>query len=522
MNAHNRGIVLIVSFLMLTVFLAYSTTLTMRTMTERLATERKRESFQALDLAQGTLEQMREDFYRFHSSNVYQLAYQGDAVKAMTWLDTLGSNIRDPQVLTKENPLFDLNGDAKRDGTSTDPRCITTGLPTVKSTTCAAVGTPTQAPRAWITDLVSTDATNSLAPRRMTIRAEATVGSTTKIIEAIYEIVLGPSDIFKYAYFVNNYGWFDVPSSTWVYINGEVRSNGDLKMDGYKAGTPLKVYNMYVQGDLYASNNPQVKDPRTGIVSTGVIVGDPNQHASRTSYLDSFGNYPNSRRSRPTRDLTFPGQPAIGNPALPKILPYGSGWDTQPRPTGQPAFPNQEKFPNQDPQPIPYLGNLGLYKTLAMTYSNKNGGTGSVLTYKDLGPDLIADGNDTDKTISGIYAGPDSLDPTDDHTPLVLVGTSTKPVNIDGPIVATGDVIIKGYVTGRGTIYSGRNIHIVGELIYVSPNRWYGLERETHPQSANPGRIRERSSTGNLGTVCNDGSYYAPGVAPPPQPLCVP
>lgn len=48
---------------------------------------------------------------------------------------------------------------------------------------------------------------------------------------------------------------------------------------------------------------------------------------------------------------------------------------------------------------------------------------------------------------------------------LALVGTFDNPIVLDGDIYATGDVIIKGYVTGRGAIYSGRNTYVAGNLI---------------------------------------------------------
>jgi hypothetical protein len=33
-------------------------------------------------------------------------------------------------------------------------------------------------------------------------------------------------------------------------------------------------------------------------------------------------------------------------------------------------------------------------------------------------------------------------------------------------------VVIKGVVTGRGTIYAGRNVHVVGNLTYLNPPKW--------------------------------------------------
>ena len=55
-----------------------------------------------------------------------------------------------------------------------------------------------------------------------------------------------------------------------------------------------------------------------------------------------------------------------------------------------------------------------------------------------------------------------------------------KPIRINGPVVVAGDVIIKGKVTGQGTIYSGRNIHIIGNLTYVDPPSW--PKPDPHPE----------------------------------------
>ena len=53
---------------------------------------------------------------------------------------------------------------------------------------------------------------------------------------------------------------------------------------------------------------------------------------------------------------------------------------------------------------------------------------------------------------------------------LILVGTQANPIQLDGDIYVSGDVIIKGYVTGRGAIYSGRNTYIAGDIININPS----------------------------------------------------
>ena len=70
-------------------------------------------------------------------------------------------------------------------------------------------------------------------------------------------------------------------------------------------------------------------------------------------------------------------------------------------------------------------------------------------------------------------AGPDGIAGTADDNCLVLTGlSSSKPITINGAVVVKGDLIIRGYVAGQGTIYAGRNIHIVGGLYYLNPPSW--------------------------------------------------
>lgn len=58
---------------------------------------------------------------------------------------------------------------------------------------------------------------------------------------------------------------------------------------------------------------------------------------------------------------------------------------------------------------------------------------------------------------------------------LVLIGTRLQPIKIDGAVVVSGDIVIKGYVKGAGTMYAGRNIYIAGDVIYKNPPSCYWL-----------------------------------------------
>jgi len=153
----------------------------------------------------------------------------------------------------KNGFLFDLDDDDQRDATKSNPLPVL-GLPTIHAATDST---------AWIAsicvdpadegDVVDCKPANPLAARQVTIEARGRAGAVTKTIQATYTVGLSMSDIFRYAYFLNNYGWMEAPAGTQILIHGEVRSNGDLQFSGLGSIT--------VNGDLYASENSAVYTP---------------------------------------------------------------------------------------------------------------------------------------------------------------------------------------------------------------------------------------------------------------------
>jgi len=493
----HRGILLISSYLVLSLFLIYSSAMTLRTNAQQMVSDRLRDRYQAMDLAQGAMEQLRGEFSYFLTVPIYQwggagvvggngLWSPGDALKALGWLDAIGKTITEGAAAPAPFLIFE---DRNHDGTITsadmvngaidaipgNPRAIT-GLPTIASTTPAA-----QAPRAWIVNVKkdpnAIPPNDPFAPRLVTMEAMATVGSVTKRIRAVYKVELGASNIFRYAYFLNNYGWFDLQGGSAITINGEVRSNGDLAFTG-------NTWSMRFHGDLYASQNPELNNPTTGLPSQGQISGDPMQDAAG-DYITGM-TYIWTRR--PIKKMVLAGQPAKGG--VPKELPAGYGWDSEYRnpDTGE---PDQRRFAAQSTHPMPYLGNLTLYQDLAVQRQ------GSIDYCCD------AQGNYM-PTISAVYLGPDGQAGTaDDQRPLVLIGTSSHPIYLNGPVVIPGDVLISGYVRGRGTIYAGRNVHILAGVHYWNHPVYVPLERDM-----TTGHIRSVGDGYHFGTVCHDGSYF--------------
>ncbi len=238
---NNRGFLLITSYMLLALLLVYSNALTMRTFTQQLANDQLRQRLQALDLAQGAAEQLKEDLYSFLVTNVYPFYGQRPDL-ALAWLETVptgGSPMKFDIPITDTNGDGVLDtGDGASDGLPTNPRCLT-GLPMIPSTaTCNVTTQPVGAPRAWVSTVTRTG--GSFDPRNVMIEADAQVGSVTRHIRLTYKFALGTSDIFSYAYFVNNKGWLSITNpNAWVTINGDVRANGDFTLESASTGPKI-------------------------------------------------------------------------------------------------------------------------------------------------------------------------------------------------------------------------------------------------------------------------------------------
>lgn len=493
----HRGIILVGTYFFLAFMVLCSGSMAMQLTTQQLAGDRLRARYRALDLAQGATEQLREDLFQFLTETV-SMGLGGDPLATLAWLDGL-----DPAV-ADGFPAFDIDSEVALDTPGVDGLGISAAQPRTM-TLLPALGAEPASGSAWIVSVVNTTGGNT-APRNVVIRAAATQGGVTKQIQTTFTYGLGASNVFRYAYFVNNYGWFDVGASP-MEIDGEVRANGNLRFTG-------TLGNLSIQGDLSASVNPDLHDPTDplGPSAAGDILGDPYQLTSWTAYW----NYKRSvNQSRPAMTLSDPAQPTLGIGGQLTVLPKGpgQGWDSQHvgpiGPRGGPG--DQQKFPGRLVEMMPYLGGLTLYKTLANQYPrpssvtplpNDDGdGTGSSLRIR---------GGSYKIDIDEVYKGPDGIDGTiDDKTPVILIGTNQHPIELNGPVVIPGDVIIRGRIRGKGTIYAGRNMHLVGSLVYAAPPKWPVIERDQ-----TTGRLREYGATSgrraNLGTVDNGGTYTPP------------
>lgn len=99
---------------------------------------------------------------------------------------------------------------------------------------------------------------------------------------------------------------------------------------------------------------------------------------------------------------------------------------------------------------MPNLNDLSHYRSLANNYERSDGGTGGRITYTDANTGEV-------RTITAEHAGS-----------LYLEGTAQNPIQIEGPVVISDNLAIQGYITGQGTLYTGRNTYIMGPVSYVN------------------------------------------------------
>ena len=111
-----------------------------------------------------------------------------------------------------------------------------------------------------INDLELSNFNAALPYAHLTLQATATAKSSagiqiTKTIEETVEYALRRSSVFNYAYFVNNYGWFQGSGCT---ANGDIRANENMSLDRKS----------YINGFAFAAPNDAMGyEARSGLYS---------------------------------------------------------------------------------------------------------------------------------------------------------------------------------------------------------------------------------------------------------------
>lgn len=247
----------------------------------------------------------------------------------------------------------------------------------------------------------------------------------TRTTEETVRYILNRSEVFDYSYFINNFGWF---RGVDMVVNGDIRSNYNIELNSAT---------LVLNGNSYAHGTNQVL--KTPVSWTWTAYSNDIYHAY----------------SRPGFNVDL-----VKNTNSASI--WSNGYNSSTFRTNGAA----ELL-------MSYIGNLDDYRYYAQdkggTISNNSGIIVNAV-FSGIGPSGYT--NIVDRTgFTGYSNGVD-------RGTLVLVGTTNNPIRINGPVVIDGDLIIKGYYTGQGTIYAGRNIHVIGDLIATNPVAW------KHPDTA--------------------------------------
>ena len=386
--------------------------------------------------AQSAVEQakldVQEGFSKFISDNFSSIQIAPRRARAFNWFDTVST---DRRTVGNPSPVRIFGEDAMP--VSVDGCRVWVGIgDTVEHEPDGAV---------------------AVVPIVATAECDAPGGETVSVTVAEW-VVFGTdqSKVFDNAYFVNNYGWM----SGNFTINGEFRANGNVSLQG----------GAIVNGFIYAAPNSEVGAQGVVTISSSTISNQSDYRrnaGSRARYdtgnLNELGSYDAARSSGTITAATYDsrgnltgGSMTAGNPAK--------------------AIVNQTQTiagqrTTVDPVPMPFVSDLNPY----VEFAQDEGGT---LSYPSV---TYTDSTGTSRTVPGATinahrslsaAGPSGDASLADAGSVLLVGTQSNPIRINGPVVIDGDVIIRGFVSGQGTIYAGRNVHVIGDIRYVNAPSW--------------------------------------------------
>ena len=286
------------------------------------------------------------------------------------------------------------------------------------------------------------------------------------------------SGVFNYAYFVNNYGWMNGSS---IVINGDMRANGNISLTG-------STVNGYIIG---AVNDELGTDGRVTLSSSPKIYSKATYYSKASSsaratnppsdnWLENYGGGFEAPDSSTASSSSSGGYGGWGG--------YGGSSSSSGTYTITDSLKSEtDKLIVQEASKtlaMPYISDLSDY----IDYAVEEGGTLYIPSWS------VTDA--AGRTYSGggalVAAHYDGAGPTGDVTmadngALVLIGTDSNPIVLNGPFVVDSDIIIAGVVTGQGTLYSGRNIHVIGNITYKNAPSW------THSASTLVSEINARA-----------------------------
>jgi len=323
-----------------------------------------------------------------------------------------------------------------------------------------------------------------------------------RIVESTQQFSLDRSGVFDYAYFVNNYGWMTGFGAADLIVSGDMRANGDFDFSG---GLPT------VNGSIYACMNSKLDPPASGIVNANPTQWDNTYYGTnatarmRQAYDSSKHGAKGTSQYETWRDLIYDKSPGIVNGRYSGSLIGDAHGSRDFSGNVLDSTPTKEVT-------MPDLNNLSYYQTSSQSWKDTKAAYANGTVNLNYGQGAWVDVWDAAQnkyvrlSTNGVISGN-----------AVLIGTSAKPIKIHGPITVTQDCIIKGYVQGQGTVYTGRNVHIVGSILYKSPPDFRGSNPQTVDNNNEPKDILALAARGSIimGNTKSFGYYPLVFMTPP-------
>ncbi|MBL8049181.1 MAG: hypothetical protein JNJ45_10925 [Chthonomonas sp.] len=287
-----------------------------------------------------------------------------------------------------------------------------------------------------------------------------------KIVDVQARYELARSAVFDYTYFVNNYGWMSGFGQNDLVVNGDMRANGNFDFSG---GDPT------VNGSIVAAANDKLIPAAPGLINGSPFKMDDATYrskvdaATRPGYDSTVHGAAGTSDYETWRDFVFQSTGAISAGRTSGAVKFdASGTKAWVRTGSTATHTTLDTNPSQE-LIMPDLQNISRYQTLSQTYTNPKATFADGTANPNFGqqPYVEVWNSSTNSyqriSTNGVVTGS-----------AILVGTSSKPVKVHGPVTFTQDVVVKGYVQGQGTLYAGRNVHIVGSWQYVNPPDFRG------------------------------------------------
>jgi hypothetical protein len=291
-----------------------------------------------------------------------------------------------------------------------------------------------------------------------------------KTVDVTVTYSLLRSGVFDYTYFINNFGWWDGFPATSTFINGDMRANGDFKISN---GSPT------LNGALYAAQNQLLDPPVAGLINQPPVKMD-NPTYSTMQAADSrmrpvynaanMGAYGSTTYNQWSSYLFDTSGQLVNNQVQGSVLGSSTGYYSWQETSYSSNPPEQLVDSSPTGQVImPNLNDISYYENLSQTYTDTTQSYADGTTNPLYGQGAYVQvwsssaGKYVTVSTNGVVTGSTAL-----------IGSAQHPILIHGPVTITQDTVITGVVSGQGTVYSGRNVHVVGSITYANPPNFEG------------------------------------------------